>query len=295
MEKENKNPNPNRPYYIILSILAVLIVGLGIADTILALSPKAKSPNPPAATHKNISEFTKEDAEEFLNNSRNNPDYVPDGFIDSALLPEGATRYFILEYSYENLEDIKETDYHISDFGKYELAYNEVDGKYAVVTAIENGQLKAGSQIGISFNKNYLDHHQVRETAEGGYTNVYDVMVVNDTSDDFLKTALPILYLSSGYFTPSINSIYDYEFTEEGNDIILKTTNIGVGLDLNSYSTTATTAESLPYAINIYTTSCKIDKTTGKFEWIKNENDEKTTIVRSFSISYDEALQYMKY
>ena len=206
---------------------------------------------------------------------------MPEGFLDALLTPDGAKRYFILEYSYGNLDDIKGLDYQVSEFGKHQLSIKPVDNTYAVVLATENDNIISDRPVGIAFDRDYLDFY--KETI-GNSTN--DRVRVIDTSAAFVKKALPILYLATDYFGPVLSSLYDYEFETEGDTTTLVGYNIGVGLDLNgAYSD----VNDSPYAINLYTTKCSISKSTGEFTWELGENGNKKSIIKSFPLTTEEA------
>ena len=308
--EQTKTKNQNKIYYIIIAIFSVLIIVLGTIDAILVIknnsstepshsSSDNKSDGSDAnnsdtgdGTEKSITDLTKEEAIAALK-EMSNPYYTPEGFLDPAMMPQGAKRYFILEYSYETLDDIKEEDYHVSEFNKYPLNITPVDGTYAVVTAVDGDKIIASQPTGIAFDKRYINFYEETTIEEGGSQSTNSRLDILDTSDAFIKKALPILFISLDYFGPSLNSIYDYEYQEEDGSISLITYNIGIGLNMQELDTA--TADSIPYAINIYTVKCSINKDTGKFSWDRDEQGNKNKIINSFPIDENEMMELATY
>lgn len=291
MNNQDKN-NENRPYLITLCVLAGLIIILGVVDMTLVLRPMSGREVSDSSigdestanlndgeTLKPAADLTKEEALALLNTMLSG-NYLPKNFVDSALTPEGYKRYFILEYSYDQLDDIYESDYHISDFGNYQIDINQIDDTYAVVVAEDNPE----RWIGVAFNKNSIDYY--KETIQGdGYISTNDRIKINNVSDDFVKKALPILFLTTDAFGSNIQNIYDYEFKEQGDTISLVAYVISVGMDLENTQS----VDDLKYALNIYANECYIDKSAGEFHWKIDEEGRKNNIIKSFSLTDDES------
>ena len=234
------NKNNLFAYHIILSVLAILIVVIGIADLYLALNPREKVSNENNSAvvilddddkqnKKNYMELTKEEALDVFKKMQE-PGYIPEGYISEAVIPTSNCEPMNgLAFSYTNIDDIKNLYNDGSVFRMADLQNIEVvDNYYAVAFSFpfeygaswSDDGVASGCSRTFAFNKKYYDYSE----------DTFPLGVFIDTSTDFVKLALPVLATSSGE-AARLDTIYSYDFDEDSDGITLNIHLIGLGYD----------------------------------------------------------------
>lgn len=310
------NKKSNKPYLIVLGCLVVVIFVLGAVDLGLFLNRKTDNSNqitqnvPEQKEKKNtemsngaktpLEDLTKEEVlaayAEMISS-----DYAgPKGMIDEEIIEGAEAPYFILEYSYDDPMEIIEEDYHISDFGKYELELTPIGDYATLVTANTEGVSKyelgssLSGSLGIAFDKDYINYYQYEEK-EDDVTQVMYETIFTDRSEDFLEKGLPLYYVATE--ASPLQSIYDYKLEIDDEKAELTVYNIGYGLNVGTNGDEGSSLDlqggdpmSMDglFAINLYTVQCVVDLDTGEFEWVKAGDGERNKIFKNYPLSNEE-------
>lgn len=273
-----------RLYYAILGVLAVLIVVLGVANVYLLLKPRDNSGNKiddeiivlddgnSIQDKKDYMDLTKGEALMALVEMQE-PDYIPSGYISEAVIPPNKCEPMNgLLYSYEKDDEIKriyENDL-FTAMGTFQKA-EFVQDYYAVVFSVpfdygtnwtESG-VASGCMRMFSFNKKKYDYSE----------ESHSLGTFVDTSTDFIKVALPVLATSSGEVA-RLDTIYSYDFEEEGNNITLNIHSIGLGYDtdysdLGAYEQQKNSG-ALSQTLQFRTQKYRYDASTKQADWVRD-------------------------
>ena len=301
-----KTKNPNKPYFITLASFGVVILALVIANIAVALIPHKSKTNQVAQTQteqvqetdakssqdlKPLEELSDDEVIEAFHELIS-ADYTgPEGLIDPKIVEGHTMPYFVLEYSYDDPDEIIENDYHISNFGKFDLELSPIENYAMLVTANTEDAPREelistlSNSLGIAFDKDYINYYE-EEIKEDNYTSHEDRTVFTNTSEEFLEQGLPLFYVASE--ASSLTSIYDYDFEIDKNKALLTVYNIGLGLNMEALSKSSSSyafdSDSM-YALNLYIVQCTVDLDTGEFEWIESENQSRNDYIRSIPLS----------
>ena len=110
-------------------------------------------------------------------------------------------------------------------------------------------------------------------------------LVFIDTSNDFLETALPLVYIAHG--GSSWHSIYDYEFIEYDDAVTLVTYEIGIGAAIDEDEIKDDSKDKL-YPLTLYKVESTVSKKTGKFEIEENKKGSRYQIIDTYELTADE-------
>ncbi len=281
---------------VVLIILIVLIVILGIVNAFIFLGSQGFFSGTPQTypcdditSRKPATDLTKEEAVSALS-TMNEPGHTPCGFIDSALLAKGEDKTYFLEYSYGNPGDIRGVDYQVSDFDQYQLNIEPVDDSYTIVTATENDSIVADQPIGIAFHQDYLNYSPLESSSNNGQSSTNSQIRFVDTTESFVKKALPIVYLTR-FGSTILSNTYSYSFSNDDKYISLSTFNIVVGTNMMAIMDPS--PDNVPYTIDILTVKCRVDKKTGEFTWVEDESGRRETTLNSYPLTEAEIKSLM--
>lgn len=179
--------------------------------------------------------------------------YAPEDFLDATILDASANGLLLAD-SYASIDDLADFEFYADP---YEADVTETDNGYAIITAVGSNSRPATNQpIYIAFDETYLSYSSA-ESDESDPSTI--PVVINNTSEDFLAVALPILSVAYSQFAPV--TIYDYNFDttsnlatldlyfidlgiEETEDDAVASTNSSSSSDSSSSSTTSTSSSS---------------------------------------------------
>lgn len=321
----NQNPippsskNPNKPYYIVLSLLSFLIIILGVTDIYIYTTKNNSTNNNVDASNTNnnannatstttFEDLTKEEALAFLQAQTDITGTLPENYVEeeisSAIITNGHTIVSDLDliYSYDTIEELKEMahkkysgfnflatdnteEYDDSNFEIAEYDY------YAIVTpkrakgatSCDHGYNNDCDSL-LSFKRSYLDHHQ-EETTPHSYN---DVFYINTQNPDIINYLLRVYTFFSRVGFGGHGNIYSYIFEEQDDKYILTVNNIGAGINAELLKNPDNyTNGSEMYAINLYLRRFAANKSDGRIYTIPTETGV-TEDVKSFPITEEE-------
>ncbi len=316
----NNEPN-NTPkalfiYKIILAILVLIFISLSVAIAIVCFNKYANSGNnAPEQDSSFNAEATGDKLTLFMNLSKeeamsairtiHEKGFYPEGFFAGSIKPVDDEVDLVILNSYTNQEEVPQiasNNYRMGHKGGIRLGDSSrvppdsfiIDEKtdFYVVLHTDKSKTNCSNDLagvicykGISFNKEYLD-------IEDGFS--FDTTKILNYSESFAKIALPVIASQDSYYT---RSLYDYYFYEENNEFVLVLLCIGLGVDtsINTMSENVTSADEIPYALNLYERQLVLDKDTGSMFWRQYDSsygfEEKTSmhILKSIPITYNEA------
>ena len=301
------------PYKVTLAILSYSAIVLSLVIAIVKVKqinltvPQTSASDTASGA---FSDITKEEAVTALTLMLKTTDYAPDGFLPSDLRLTGNQNDRYLLYSYDKPADIEQiaaesimrTGLFTIDetSGQDSFSINSDSNYYATVV---NDACKEYCYLGISFDKQFLDHYN-DVIKEENYTSSNDIIKFNNTSLDFAKIALPIVISTDSM--SFAHDIYDYAFDETSTEISLHTYHIGMGMDMDNlnsfYNADDDDADAIKYfeyfgtryvpmAINCYEMILILDKTTGEIRWQYYDDDTRMDIIKSFPLTAGEVIE----
>ena len=309
------NPkNPNKPYYIILSLLSFLVIILGVANIYIYTTKNSDTSNYTDMSGANntasstpFEDLTKEEALAFLQAQTDINGTLPKNYVGEEISNAVIVSNLDLIYSYDTIEELKEmavqkkynslnflitddlTTDDAEEYNDNNLEITEYD-YYAIVTPkqVEGrtscNNIYNGCDSLLSFKRNYLDYH-VEETTPNSYN---DVFYLNTQDPDIIDYLLRVYSFFSHVGFGGHGNIYSYSFEEQDDKYVLTVNNIGAGINAELLNKPDSyTNDSEIYGINLYLRRFAADKSDGRIYTIPTETGV-TEDVKSFPITEEE-------
>ncbi len=273
-------------YKIILCFLGLAIIILGAANLIVFFAPKPTS----SPISKNETSGSGDVFSYDFNNLTkdqsvaafkimNQPGYMPKEYADPALALKDSETIIVLDYSHDSPDEIKDLDFHVSNFGENEIAVTQVGDYYAIVSTDDYKETHSPVfwPKAISFNKKYVD-----------YSKKTEEITFKDTSSAAVRVTLPVYALSNFETQPS--SIYSYGLEENENEFVLTLNCIGISIDMEEFSTMSitnsypSTISDTPFTITNYIVTLSLNKETGEPNWNEIPGRGVSDIINTFRL-----------
>ncbi len=292
--------------YIIIGCVAAVVVVACIIFAVISLAPSneptpAPAPNPgpsqvetPAA--KTAIEELDQDGLLAAFDEMQEEGYAPDEDYVNAAVVSYSDNYggrLMLADSYADVEELSEREFYD---GNYTVNIDQVDDTFAIITASdESGNPVPDAYAYIAFDANYLvyDSSATIGDAAGGSEATADSGVEPytfiDTSEAFVKKALPVLHLTLTSGGMPLSSVYDYSYNVSDETIDLNLDSIYVGISYDDEAGTDTGS----YVIESAYTELSVDITTGVVTCttFDAENNTFETVIDSYPLTEDEGLE----
>ena len=324
---QNPQPAPtpkphssNKPLWITFAVLGVAIVGLGIANAVVAFLPKtakkvaetppatvqevAKQTNDPqyGPTKTPIDELDEEEAIEALVESYEKG-YTLKGLIDEALVSEDVYTLYRLGYSYDDPDNITvDNNFHTSNqYIGTDLEIEPTEDGYVLVTSAgsEEETAQYGMRyLGYAFDEQLLDYRPAKKGETTTEALSSDNLVFNtndahlefgDTSFEFIRKALPMVMISAGPMSPGIMGVYDYEFEENDDGVTLTLYYLTPETDYES--TQEAMAGNVNFLLSGYAVGCTVNTETGEFAWVTDDGGKVPQKVASVPLSKESVMK----
>lgn len=308
-------PKKNKYLVIILVFLVTLCLGLMITIVIINTGVDSNysdeniqstdTVSVDDAKKQSFDSLTKNEAMDYLRKkaSSSKNEILPNGFLPQELMLENYETDLVLLPSYDNPSEILQTLFDdnktlisftsfINDFEEDDFKFDTSSNGYWTVFSIDPSKClgRAVCPKGVAFDKKYIDYYN--QYAGDGMSEHY-IVKFNDYSQEFVKTALPILVFtgveSGGLkFT---NSVYSYVIEETDDKYILTLQSIGIQTNPQDYYAIVLGSIeeiSTPTAINLYEVKFELDRQTGRVAYQTNESGGKTNIIKTFEVSEED-------
>lgn len=311
--KDKKRPESLQPlrnlhvYKIILCVEFFLILALATAIVVVKISHPTPNNAPQAldisaCKHRTKEEIinllegiTKDEAISIIKSMNSETKCIPEGLVPDKLKLQSNEFAQKILYSYDDVAEVPSiAQKSVMGSNGFSIDRKSIDDflidettEYYTIISLDGSKSsceKNSCYRGISFNRKYLNHHEVIE----GVSH-YDEMVFNDLTPEFVELALKIIIATDIW---NGNSLYDYYFEDNGDNYTLTGIYFGVGVDMNNLE--GVSAYNIPYAINIYEKKLNLNKNTKKVSWEKYNSDyseeSSSNIIKSFSLSNDDII-----
>lgn len=282
-------------FKVVFGIETVVMVGLLIANFVVGFyklnggvrGDSEISNNPSSSVglckHKMKEELlafvegvSKEEAIEIVKKLNGKDSCIPEGLVPESLKLRSDEYAYEILYSYDDVSEVPaiaaDSVMGLDTRSPDSFKIDEATEKYAVVSvdlSKANGEETTGlfssnsHYRGISYNREYLDYHEVVE----GNSHSSELIVKNMT-EDFAKLVLGVDLVSDIW---NSHSLFDYYFEDKGDSYVMTGVYFGVGVDLAGAESIS--AYNIPYAINIYEKKRVLDKATGEVTWEKYDSE----------------------
>ena len=271
----------NKILFVVFSILDVALI-VFIVFYFLNL----RKLNNYVVNKKAFLDLTKEDAFKLLRDMKRTKTYIPNGFINSDIIP-GRNEYIDLLYSYSNANEINDDIMHglfatANDIESVDQFKIDSSHNHYFIVSVDESKVDCtyGCLKGIIFDKNYLDIYQAKE----GYS-YNDRFVFRNFDYKFVKETMAILIYDS--MPSSMSNIYDYSFDEYDDSFIYTLHCVGYGNNIAD-------PDSSPYAINLIEKKFILDKKTGELRWQDGYNNNQNNVLKSIPISKEEIYKLLR-
>lgn len=299
-DEKNDIEQPNPPkkirselfvYRVVFGIEMVVMVGLLIANLVVGLykpnggtqgdSRFSNDSGSDAGLCKHrtkeellafVERVSKEEAIEIVKKLR----CIPEGLVPESLKLRSDEYAYELLYSYDDVSEVPaiaaDSVMGLDIRSPDSFKIDEATDKYAIVsvdlskvTGEKTGDLSSlnSHYRGISYNREYLDYHEVVE----GNSHSSE-FIVKDMTQDFAKLVLGVNLVSDIW---NSYSLLDYYFEDQGDSYVMTGVYFGVGVDMTEVENIS--AYNIPYAINIYEKRMVLDKATGEVAWEKHDSE----------------------
>lgn len=297
-----EQPNPLKKirselfvYRVVFGIEMVVIVGLLIANLVVGLYKSNSgaggdsgflnnsSSNAGFCKHGTKEELlafvegvSKEEAIEIVKKLNGKDSCIPEGLVPESLKLRSDEYAYELLYSYDDVSEVPaiaaDSVMGLDAKSPDSFKIDEATNKYAIVSvdlSKANGEETTGlfssnsHYRGISYNREYLDYHEVVE----GNSHSSE-LTVKDMTQDFAKLVLGVDLVSDIW---NSHSLFDYYFEDKGDSYVMTGVYFGVGVDMTDAESIS--AYNMPYAINIYEKKRVLDKATGEVTWGKHDSE----------------------
>lgn len=303
-------------YKVVLGIEMVAMVGLLIANLVVGFYkpnggaggaglPNNTSSNAGFCKHRTkeelltfVEEVSKEEAIEIAKKLNGKDSCIPEGLVPESLKLRSDEYAYELLYSYDDVSEVPaiaaDSVMGLDTRSPDSFKIDEATDKYAIVSVDlskttdekTSGSSSSNSHYrGISYNREYLDYHEVVE----GNLHTSE-LVVKDRTEDFAKLVLGVNLISD---IMNSHSLFDYYFEDKGDSYVMTGVHFGVGVDMTEAENIS--AYSIPYAVNIFEKRMVLDKATGEMAWEKHESafggESKVFNLRSIPLTDEDVLQ----
>lgn len=287
---------------VVASVVALCGIGFGILQVIKNNKDINESPGISYMGKKSISELDKEQAINEYINLQNKSSLI----VDSAILPSENESDTTLLYSYGDDNEILGIAMNSMNNLGIELSSSNIkieraNDYYSIISIdqdiIDCKELTFSScHKGVSFNKKFLDYRKEEIPTEYGGVSTNEAVTFTNTNRESISEVLPILiYLFLQPEDETRSNVYDYSLEELANNYTVKVSKIGAGMNMKNLrkATDNNYYNAFSPAINLYSFSYSIDKSTGEVSPIKNEDGSVRDIVNSFNLTSDD-LNYLR-